>query len=205
MVIFMKYHMCALVLPLAQMQRHFINVTEVRKEINGFGYVSYTVVTSHEKISGTFFSMAVFLGLNCLCYLIILLCYLVIIRVIYKTARDASRKQDMNEQIRLTLKVAAIVGTDFLCWFPIIILGILVQIRVLTLPASVVEWCVTFVLPINSAINPYMYTIADVISKRKKTVYTSQHSSQMKSIQNKAADMKIEMNGSNTDIFINKE
>ena len=162
-------HVC-IGLPLAQIQCHFINVTKGRGEINGLDYATYIAVASHENTSGTFFSMAVFLGLNCLCYLIILLCYLVIIRVIYKTARDAGRKQDMNEQIKLTLKVAAIVGTDFLCWFPIIILGILVQIRVLTLPASVVEWCVTFVLPINSAINPYMYTIADVISKRKSTL-----------------------------------
>ena len=197
-------HVC-IGLPLAQIQRHLINVTEVRMEINGFGYVSYTVVTSHENIYGTFFSMAVFLGLNCFCYLIILLCYLVIIRVVYKTARDAGREQDMNEQIRLTLKVAAIVGTDFLSWFPIIILGILVQIRVLTLPSSVVEWCVTFILPINSAINPYMYTTADGISKRKKTVYTSQYSSQMNSTQNKAAGMKIEMNENNTDMFKNKK
>ena len=186
-------HVC-IGLPLAQIQRHFINVTKGRGEINGFGYHSYIAATLQENISGTYFSMAVFLGLNCLCYLIILLCYLVIIRVIYKTARDAGRKQDMNEQIRLTLKVAAIVGTDFLCWFPIIILGILVQVRVLTLPASVVEWCVTFVLPINSAINPYLYTIANAIGKHRKNDHINQCSSQNNNIQIKAPDMKIEMN-----------
>ena len=186
-------HVC-IGLPLAQIQRHFINTTEEVKKINGFSYRSYIAVTSHENTSGTYFSIAVFLGLNCLCYLIILLCYLVIITVVYKTARDAGRKQDMNEQIRLTLKVAAIVGTDFMCWFPIIILGILVQVRVLTLPASVVEWCVTFVLPINSAINPYMYTIADVISKRKKTTNTTQCSSQNNTIQMKVTNWKVELN-----------
>ena len=29
-------------------------------------------------------------------------------------------------------------------------------------------WCVTFVLPINSAINPYLYTIAAIINNRLK-------------------------------------
>ena len=52
--------------------------------------------------------------------------------------------------------------------FPIITIGILVQAGVFTLPADVFAWCVTFVLPINSAINPYLYTIASVISERRK-------------------------------------
>ncbi len=68
----------------------------------------------------------------------------------------------------MTLKIAAIVLTDFLWWSPIIILGILVQCRVIVLPASVFAWCVTFALPINSAINPYLYTIAAVISEYQK-------------------------------------
>ena len=76
--------------------------------------------------------------------------------------------KEKQEQIRLTSKVAAIVLTDFLCWFPSIILGILVQAGALTLSASVFAWCVTFVLPINSAINPYLYTISALISNRRK-------------------------------------
>ena len=83
-------------------------------------------------------------------------------------------------QIRLTSRVAAIILTDFACWFPIIIIGILVQAGVLTLPPDVFAWCVTFVLPINSAINPYLYTIASVISKRRKQTRANelQHSHQ---------------------------
>ena len=96
-------HVC-IGLPLAQIQHRFINATRVVREIYGFGYASYIAETSHENISGTSFSVAVFLGLNCLCYLIILLCYLVIIRVVYKTARNAGRKQDMNEQTQIDIK-----------------------------------------------------------------------------------------------------
>ena len=80
----------------------------------------------------------------------------------------------MKEQITLTTKVTAIVATDFCCWFPIIILGILVQTRVIELPPSVYAWCVTFVLPINSAINPYLYTIAEIVSKYRKNQSTKQ-------------------------------
>ena len=71
--------------------------------------------------------------------------------------------------MRLTRKIIAIVATDFVCVFPLIVLGILVQLRLIELPASVYAWSVTVVLPINSAINPYLYTIAEIIvNKRKK-------------------------------------
>ncbi len=89
-------------------------------------------------------------------------------RAVRKSAEQSGRSLDMDQQIKLTKKVTAIVATDFFCWAPIIILGFLVQIRMITLPASVFAWCVTVVMPINSAINPYLYTIHDIISKYRR-------------------------------------
>ena len=118
------------------------------------------------EVNGMIFSSIVFLGLNFICYLSILACYIEIIRTVFKSSKRAGLNTEMKEQIRLTAKVATIVLTDFACWFPIIIIGILVQAGVLTLPPDVFAWCVTFVLPINSAINPYLYTIAAIINSR---------------------------------------
>ena len=70
--------------------------------------------------------------------------------------------------MRLTRKITAIVATDFVCVFPLIVLGILVQIRAIELPASVYAWSVTVILPINAAINPYLYTIVQIIFNRRK-------------------------------------
>ena len=117
---------------------------------------------------GLFFSTAVFLGLNTICYLIILGCYIEIVRAVRRSSKRAGRSLEMQEQIKLTTKVTAIVVTDFCCWFPVIILGILVQLQVIALPPSVYAWCVTFVLPINSAINPYLYTITEIVSEKRK-------------------------------------
>ena len=125
------------------------------------------------EVNGMIFASVMFLCLNLLCYLIILVCYIEIVRSFLKTSKRTGRDPDEKEQIRLTLKVAAIVLTDFICWFPIILLGILVQAGVLTLPASVFAWCVTFILPINSAINPYLYTIGGVVSRRLKRRHLS--------------------------------
>ena len=119
-------------------------------------------------VNGMIFASVVFFGLNFICYLVILVCYVEIVRTVIKSSRRAGLNTEMKEQVRMTAKVAFIVLTDFACWFPIIIMGILVQAGVLALPADVFAWCVTFVLPINSAINPYLYTIAAVISSRRK-------------------------------------
>ena len=129
-----------------------------------------TIFTTQNKglSNGLFFSTALFLGLNCVCYMIILACYIEIVRAVRASSKDSGRSQEMAEQIKLTVKVTTIVATDFFCWFPIILLGILVQLRVIQLPPSVYAWCVTFVLPINSGINPYLYTITEVVSEYRK-------------------------------------
>lgn len=163
-------HVC-IGLPLALTKNFTTSVTTSRISFAnyGFSYPKYTFDTQYTGlVTGLYFSTAIFLGLNCLCYLVILGCYVEIVRVVIKSSKQSGRTRDMKEQIALTTKVSAIVATDFLCWFPIIILGILVQTRVVILPPSVFAWSVTFVLPLNSAINPYLYTIAEIISSYRK-------------------------------------
>ena len=165
-------HVC-IGLPLALTKTY---TTEFKLEENiiqgdGFKYRlgKETFITEFKGLkNGLYYAIAVFLGLNCVCYLIILACYVEIVRAVKKSSKQAGRSRDLSEQITLTAKVTAIVATDFCCWFPVIILGILVQVRVVFLPPSVYAWCVTFVLPINSAINPYLYTISEIVSTLKK-------------------------------------
>ena len=161
-------HVC-IGLPLALVKRfrvtRFVETISIaRGSFNKY----YFQVTPLGSFRGLYFSSAMFLGLNCLCYFVIFACYVEIVRAALKSSRQAKPNKEMKDQMRMTAKVAAIVATDFCCWFPIILMGILVQARVLTLPPSVYAWSVTFVLPINSAINPYLYTISAIISDRKK-------------------------------------
>ena len=119
-------------------------------------------------VPGLYYSTAMFLGLNGFCYLVVLACYIEIVKAVYKSAKRAGMNKEMKNQLWMTAKVAAIVITDFCCWCPILLMGILVQARVITLPPSVFAWSVTFVLPINSALNPYLYTTAAIISSWKR-------------------------------------
>ena len=165
-------HVC-IGLPLAKLHLYSNTASEELieyKELNIFYFRIRVQSISLGEVDGLFFSSGLFLGLNCICYLVILLCYMEIVRTVLKSSKRVGLSPEVKKQVKMTAKVAAIVLTDFLCWSPVILLGVLVQAGVLTLPPSVFAWCVTVVLPINSAINPYLYTISHIIgSYREKS------------------------------------
>ena len=106
-----------------------------------------------------------FLGLNLICYLVILFCYVVIVQVVKNSTRKSGRTPDIDKEIKMTMKVAAIVATDFFWLVSYYHSWNFSAVRLVVLPPSVYAWLVTCVLPINSAINPYLYTISEVISE----------------------------------------
>ena len=63
-------------------------------------------------------------------------------------------------QIKLATRMALIVGTDFICWMPIIIMGFLSASGSAEIPADVYAWTAVFILPLNSSLNPYLYTFS---------------------------------------------
>ncbi|KAJ8302246.1 hypothetical protein KUTeg_021233 [Tegillarca granosa] len=54
-----------------------------------------------------------------------------------------------------------VVLTDFLCWFPV---GIM---------ADVYVWVTVFVIPINSALNPFLYTFSSILKRKRYACWVS--------------------------------
>ena len=158
-------HVC-IGLPLAQVIYHKTHTIEAPNIDFWKDAETVEVIESSNQSPGLYFSVAVFIAFNMFCFLLILACYIGLIRAVSKTSSEAFRQREMAEEIRMTLKVSAIVLTDFFCWFPICLMGALVQIGLIALPNTVFAWAVTFILPINSAINPFLYTIVTVITNR---------------------------------------
>jgi hypothetical protein len=78
------------------------------------------------------------------------------------TGNDARKQQNANVARRLI----TIAVTDFACWFPVCLLGTLAVAGV-SIPNGANVALVTFVIPLNSAINPILYTANTTLQQRR--------------------------------------
>ena len=140
-------------------------------EVDNFPHTTITFVTGHQP--GMYFGIAIFTALNFICFIVMCVCYIGIFVTTIETAKQAGRARDNKQERKMAMKMGVIVISDLACWAPIIILSILVQSGRHIVTPRVYTWIVTFVLPINSAINPFLYTFAalifDFIHKNKQT------------------------------------
>jgi hypothetical protein len=122
---------------------------------------------SADYLPGWEYSVFVFLVLNGASFLFILLAYVVMYRTIVK-ASSAVRSTRANQDSTIAKRMMFIMLTDFFCWFPVIIISILALTGNLYDPSKqVYAWIAVFVLPINSSINPLLYTFSTPYVREK--------------------------------------
>ncbi len=112
-----------------------------------------------------YFPIIVFLCVNLVLILVMTILYTVIFMSIMKT-RNVKPTNRMSDNIVLAIRMMSFVGTIGLCWLPIIIMGVLSQIGLVTLPVEMYHWVVAFLLPINSILNPLLYTLYGELKDR---------------------------------------
>ena len=87
------------------------------------------------------------------------------------------RSQSMTEQddsdrrskdLALAQRLFTVVVSDFLCWFPIGLLGLLAS-RDIPISGEVNVGMAIFVLPLNSALNPFLYSFNAVHARRARS------------------------------------
>ncbi|XP_038055097.1 G-protein coupled receptor GRL101-like [Patiria miniata] len=143
--------------------KDFLEITEgsVVKQ-----FVDKIVHATGEKPSWIL-SIILFLGVNLVSFLLVLCCYVAIFVSVKRTASAVRVNAHREREVRMAIKMALIVMTDFCCWMPIIIMGILSQTGTVTLSTEVYAWVVVLVLPINSSLNPFLYTFFTVCCATK--------------------------------------
>uniref|UniRef100_A0A8C5DQW5 G-protein coupled receptors family 1 profile domain-containing protein n=1 Tax=Gouania willdenowi TaxID=441366 RepID=A0A8C5DQW5_GOUWI len=105
------------------------------------------------------YSIVIFLGLNLVAFLIIVLSYASMFYNIQKTGTQTTKYSNhIKKEVTIAKRFFSIVITDSLCWIPIFILKILSVLQV-EIPGTICSWVVIFILPINSALNPILYTL----------------------------------------------
>ena len=88
----------------------------------------------------------------------------------------AVRSQSMTEQdesgrrskdLAVARRLFTVVVSDFLCWFPIGLLGLLAS-RDIPIYGEVNIAMAIFVLPLNSALNPFLYSLNTILARRDR-------------------------------------
>ncbi|KAK0064353.1 G-protein coupled receptor GRL101, partial [Biomphalaria pfeifferi] len=117
---------------------------------------------------GWIFSFIVFVVLNFILFLFIaigqILIFLNIIIVRKSINPVTADTRRSREDLTIAKKLALVALTDFMCWFPVGILGFH-SLKGHIFDREVYAWIAVFVLPINSALNPIIYTIPAIYQK----------------------------------------
>ena len=80
------------------------------------------------------------------------------------SGKDSSQK---SKDLAVARRLFTIVLSDFLCWFPIGLLGLLAS-QGIPIPGEVNVGMAIFVLPLNSALNPFLYTLNMIQDRRMR-------------------------------------
>uniref|UniRef100_A0A6I8P2Y1 Relaxin family peptide receptor 1 n=1 Tax=Ornithorhynchus anatinus TaxID=9258 RepID=A0A6I8P2Y1_ORNAN len=112
-----------------------------------------------ESTGAQIYSVAIFLGINLAAFIIIVFSYGSMFYSVHQTAITATEiRNHVKKEMTLAKRFFFIVFTDALCWIPIFILKFLSLLQV-EIPGTITSWVVIFILPINSALNPILYTL----------------------------------------------
>ncbi|KAK7077465.1 hypothetical protein SK128_020615 [Halocaridina rubra] len=139
------------------------------KNFYGRSGVCLALHITNEKPNGWEYSVFIFLILNLLNFGVITVSYI----LMYSVARETQTAVRQAPETRLgeqgvATRMTLIVATDAACWLPIILLGI-ISLCGVTIPPKVFSWIAVFVLPLNAAVNPMLYTLSTApVRKRFK-------------------------------------
>uniref|UniRef100_A0A3B5A497 Relaxin family peptide receptor 2 n=1 Tax=Stegastes partitus TaxID=144197 RepID=A0A3B5A497_9TELE len=112
-----------------------------------------------EKPTAKGYSTGIFLGLNVVAFLVIVFSYSSMFYSIYKTGINATDlRSRLHRDVAVANRFFFIVFSDALCWIPIFLVKVLSLLEV-EIPGTISSWVVIFILPINSALNPILYTL----------------------------------------------
>lgn len=132
---------------------------------------------SSERQAGWEYAVGIFIGLNFASFIYILAAYIVMFFTVKRVSKQV-RSTNMNRESQMAKRMVFIILTDFLCWMPVIIIGILSLFGQFHDPEKqAYVWIAVFVLPVNSSINPILYTFSTPLVRRKVTEKTEALSS----------------------------
>ena len=103
--------------------------------------------------------------LNFVLFVLIACGQLAIFTAIKSSTIKTSNDRKSSDMV-LAYRLGTVVISDFLCWFPMGVLGLMAA-NDFPVPGEVNVAMDIFVLPLNSALNPFLYTLNLLLEKRR--------------------------------------
>ena len=116
---------------------------------------------------GKTFSIGVFIIFNFVLFVLIASGQAFIYWSVQKNALNTDSAK-VSRDLTIARRLISVAVTDFLCWFPIGLCGLL-ALADIPIPGEANVALAIFVLPLNSALNPFMYTFNMLMEKRRKS------------------------------------
>ena len=133
--------------------------------------VGLPLTTDH--YNGKSYSIAVFIILNFVLFILIALGQYFIVKAKASTNEKSTiltkiiAEKRFKDDMAMAKKLSVIVISDFLCWFPIGIMGVM-SLTGTAVSEDAYVLSAIFIVPINSAINPLLYTLPTVKAKLRE-------------------------------------
>ena len=123
---------------------------------------------TRKDFAGRSYAFGVMIVLNFAVFMLIALGQLLIYQSVQKNKmRNNDTTSKGSKDLTLARRLITVVVSDFLCWFPIGVLGLMASAGT-PIPSEVNVALAIFVLPLNSAINPFLYTLNMLLERRRK-------------------------------------
>ena len=122
---------------------------------------------TRKRFPGSDYSFYVMIVLNFVLFLLIAVGQLLIFWSFYSHSKRVIRPGKKAEDMTVARRLLLVVMSDFLCWFPIGLLGLMARSGV-PISGKVNVAMAIFVLPFNSAVNPFLYTLHTAMDRRRQ-------------------------------------
>ena len=123
---------------------------------------------TRNDFEGHGYSFGILIVLNFVLFLLIAVGQVIIycsIRSNRFTITDTTQK---TKDQTIARRLITVVMSDFLCWFPIGLLGLLSSTGT-AVPGEINVAIAILVLPLNSALNPFLYTLNMIMERRRRS------------------------------------
>ncbi|XP_025099145.1 G-protein coupled receptor GRL101-like [Pomacea canaliculata] len=118
---------------------------------------------TRKSFKGRAYSFGVMIVFNMVLFVFIAVGQVCIYWSVRMNSMDGSSTKK-SKDIIIARRLATVVVSDFLCWFPVGMLSIMAAVGI-PVPSEASVALVIFVLPLNSALNPFLYTFNLLLEK----------------------------------------